>query len=610
MPGLPPFTARGFIRLATDQASTQSASASSEKKFFRLLCLDDLTLQSFEIGSSPSYIAVSHVWADKVFVDLPHFDSSLGGRAIRAAWAERFPTVKYCWIDNFCILQDNENDKFEQIPLMGDIYRGADVVLIIHACELGLTQVELDEATSGLEEVVELWRAEAPWYDERCQFWRKGEGYAKVERAMRTLARFTISDWCIRVWTLQEFIFARSIVWIGSDLIPLAFEETLFRIIPRFCDKMQLEVLHYQTPDAGFNRFYTHFEGMAATRIAGHDPTRVMEIAETRIASIPVDEVYGAMAASGIQIRPLPEETREEAWMRWCEAAVSEGSLRWLMLPPVATSVVPDATQKNCLFPSASTRGSAAGAASLSNVIPYGPPVVSAGTVTLAARYVSHCRLLRKLGPICRREGVVTFPIHSLILFSQGNWSLAVQIAEAFGSGHFPKDQTHAIASVLVNSFEAALLWWNENLVDFEQVTSSQLEEDAFSAFSVFVGQTLMNVFTASIAYLAVLEPDDKTEQIVAVAIGDRVPAGPLVAFDVNAITKEERTILMIAEAGIEDVKRVREEPDFEMGDLVFHKLGVTIPLRAKIEGPFQQIRVGGSQCPVCRAEGGQMNET
>jgi hypothetical protein len=56
---------------------------------------------------------------------------------------------------------------------MAEVYRNADAVLIIHACELGLTQAELDEATSGLEEVLELYRLGILFYDERCRLWRE-----------------------------------------------------------------------------------------------------------------------------------------------------------------------------------------------------------------------------------------------------------------------------------------------------------------------------------------------------------------------------------------------------------------------------------------------------
>ncbi len=86
---------------------------------------------------------------------------------------------------------------------------------------LGLTQDELDEATSGVEEALELFQLDIPHYNERCRSWRDGERYTRIVRAIEALARFTQSDWCTRVWTLQEFKFARTIVWIGADLIPL-----------------------------------------------------------------------------------------------------------------------------------------------------------------------------------------------------------------------------------------------------------------------------------------------------------------------------------------------------------------------------------------------------
>lgn len=55
-------------------------------------------------------------------------------------------------------------------------------------------------------------------------------------------------------------------------------------------------------------------------QIAGFEPTDVMVTAARRNSSIPVNEIYGATAASDVQIAPLLDETIEEAWSRWCEA--------------------------------------------------------------------------------------------------------------------------------------------------------------------------------------------------------------------------------------------------------------------------------------------------
>lgn len=193
--------------------------------------------------------------------------------------------MNYCWVDNFCILQDNESDKFEQIPLMADAYRNADEVLIIHACELGLTQDKLDEATSEVEEALELYRLGIPFYDERCRPWRDGERYTRIVRAMEPLARFAKSDWCTRVWTLQEFKFARTIVWIGANSIPLTCEEILFGAIPPMCEWWRLNKL-VRSPEV--DRLYTLFVCMAAMRIPCYEPTGVMVSAARRIHQFPL----------------------------------------------------------------------------------------------------------------------------------------------------------------------------------------------------------------------------------------------------------------------------------------------------------------------------------
>jgi hypothetical protein len=587
------------------KASTQDQD-SNQAKSFRLLCLADLTLQRFDIGSSPPYIAISHTWAERLFDDIPGFDSCLGGRAIRKALSEKFPAINHCWVDNFCIIQGNENDKFEQIPLMGHIYYNADAVLIIHGCEIGLTQDELDEALSGFEEAVELWRLRTSIYDEKWRYWREGVGRTKIMAAMKALAKFAQSDWSSRVWTLQEFIFARTIVWIGAELMPLACEELFFWEIPELCLYLNVREVTLAPPGSGFKRLSEELRGMAHMRLPGHEPTIIMEISSHRNASLPVDEIYGAMAVSGIQITPLKNETMEQAWLRWCEAAAARGHIRWLMLPPIAPSVLSDSTQGNCVFPSAKKRLEASASLRFITVVPYGPPSISAGTVTLAVKYAGRCTILRRLDPF-RRIGELFYPIESLILFSKGDWSLAVHIAESFSSGAFSRNQLHAIAKVLANSYEPALRFFRENennsgSARYNLVISSPWEEKAFSSFRDFFNKNVITIFRGAIVNLALLESEELQLSLpIALALGDRVPTGPLVAFDVNARTDEGRVILLIAEAGSEDLQRESFDPEFGPEDFIYHKVGITGPVPARFGTPLESINIGGSRCPVCQ---------
>jgi hypothetical protein len=278
-----------------------------------------------------------------------------------------------------------------------------------------------------------------------------------------------------------------------------------------------------------------------------------------------------------------------------------------LMLPPIAPFVLSGTTQGNCLFPSSRERDLASSISLADTVVPYGPPSISAGTVRLAAKYAGRCTILRRLGP-WHRIGEMIYPMTSLILFSKGDWSLAVHIAESFSSGAFSRNQLHAIANVLVNSYEPVLRSFKEEennpgIVRHNILASSPWEEKAFSSFSDFCFEKVITMFRGTIVYLALLESEELQLSLpVALALGDRVPTGPLVAFDVNARTEdEERVILLIVEAGSEDLRRELHDPDFGPEDFIYHKVGISGPIYASFETPLQSINIGGSRCPVCQ---------
>jgi hypothetical protein len=106
-----------------------------------------------------------------------------------------------------------------------------------------------------------------------------------------------------------------------------------------------------------FAILHTHFSGMATSRLGDNDATRIAELLGNREATGPVDEVYGIMAASTVNIDPIKGDTREEAWERWCEAAILKGHIRWLMLPPAsAAAKIGSTSSPNCALPFFSLR--------------------------------------------------------------------------------------------------------------------------------------------------------------------------------------------------------------------------------------------------------------
>ncbi|KAJ5640100.1 HET domain protein [Penicillium longicatenatum] len=312
-------------------------------KKFRLIDTFDSTIHTFDIRKSPPYLAISHAWSEKIFPKQLPLDSSFGGDAIKRTLFKRgLSSVRYCWIDLFSIEQDSEDDVNEQIPLMGEIFSNAEAVLIILTNELNLTQEKIDYGTSQLDEALAIWEMEA-WTDDGArEYWELGEGRTKLVQAMDILSCFTKTAWGTRIWTLQEYLLARNVLWIGSDLEPISINDELFIAIPRLCDEFEVAgcTARNLSINNDYSLLFSHFSGMAASRAKAIERTRVMELLGNRKATVPVDEVYGIMAATGVEISVRPKESRETAWKRWLEAALMAGHLRWLMIPPSILSAV------------------------------------------------------------------------------------------------------------------------------------------------------------------------------------------------------------------------------------------------------------------------------
>jgi hypothetical protein len=316
---------------------------------------------------------------------------------------------------------------------MGSIYHSATAVVIVLSCELGFTQNDVDAATRGLADALEVWRDESWAEPDHAQYFQRGLGRHKLIHAMKALSKFTCSSWATRIWTLQEYVLAIDVVWIGKDMNPVRVDDRLFQAIPVLCD--QLAITEYMSRDPGteFAILHTHFSGMANFRLPDIERTRIMELIGNRKATVPVDEVYGIMAASTVEIDPVKGETREEAWERWCEAAVLKGHIRWLMLPPGSSTAKPgSASRINCVLPCFSERHDLSSASFLDSVMPFGSPTAKDGTFTLTGRYIGSCKLIRRLGSTHRSKSGFYHRDITLILFSQGKWSIALQGARAF----------------------------------------------------------------------------------------------------------------------------------------------------------------------------------
>lgn len=574
-------------------------------KTFRLLNTATWAVEVFEVGQAPPYLSVSHAWSDAVFPKKlplsPSFGSDAIAQTIRNCGLHH---VRYCWIDLFCIMQDSDEDMCEQIPLMSHIYGDAEVVLIMLTNKLNLTQEHVDQGTAQLDEAIAIWLEEA-WTDEGVrEYWEHGHGRSKLVQAMSVLARFTNAAWGTRVWTLQEYLLATSLVWIGADLEPVSIRDELFVAIPQLCESFGIsECARRGDPATSqYELLFSHFSGMAARRTGDIDRTRVMEMLGNRQAFLPVDEVYGSMAVSTVEISVRPKESRESAWKRWTEAALTAGHLRWLLLPP---SVRPEdqAAGLTCVEVACSGRHLLSSASGLDTVTPYGPVTVEDGTVRVTARRIGPCSIIRKLGPVYRGGTGWVHRDLTLILYAEGTWSSAIDIAVAFGAGRYSNKQLIMIAQTLANNYDRALRYIKQHIESrFRPRFPTEQYWSVWADFMQLQSQCVMDTLNFGVGYLIRVQcPTTQIPFLTVLATNGRCPEGEIVAFDCNARGGDGRPKLLIGE------KPAPGAPQKSSGsDAPWHKAGVTIAIGEDYGSgwdslPLEEIYIGGPRCQVCK---------
>ena len=558
--------------------------------------------QSF-LDQCPPFIAISHAWSESLFPPNVTFNLHPGAKAILALVAENFPHIDYCWIDTLCIDQNDEDDKRRQIPLMSEIYGKADVVAIVLAIPLGLTQAAVDEMSEGMTEVLEMYREES-WPEHGIR-WQTGLHRKRIIQAMNCLEIFTRSPWANRVWTLQEFILGKAQIWIGSDLVPIRINEELFLALPDICETLSI----VECIGGKYAPLYRYYRGMVGASMGTIDRTRVMELLGNRTASVPVDEIFGTMAASGVIIDPNNIGSKEMAWNTWCEEAVRIGHIRWALLPPViARPGVSEPSQpRNCIFPTCSERHLASSSSCLDSVKPLGTVKVEDGTVWLDGRFAGLCDIRQKLGRIHEHPiGMVHRDI-TLILFAQNYWTRAKRVAAAFGGGRYSRNKLLIIAQILKHNYYRA-----QSAVMFHREES--FRPRFWNAHYKFIWSDFMNLQSThmmpvndGIAYLAELRNTTSRADVVIIANDSILQQRQYIAVDFGAVNTSGRTMLTVLEPFI---NHTAASPSF-------HKIGVTLAMQRSedpktahrfsgvpIQNPeLHRFAIGGPACEGCKRD-------
>jgi hypothetical protein len=562
---------------------------------FRLLDVYTGKVTGHLLNASPPYLAASHAWSERLFPPGVDFLASPGRAAVVATLRQRYPSITFCWVDTICIDQNDEDDKLRQIPLMGRIFGGAEAVLIILGCVIGISQTDVDYLTQQLSGAIAM-EAEEAWATE-SQYWQAGEGREMIAQAMKGLARLTVTSWSTRVWTLQEYIVARAVVWIGKDLVSLSVEDGLFSALPTICNTLDIE----ECIGDEFDKLYAFFSGMANCRLRQIEQTRVMELLGNRKATVECDEVYGVMAASGIEIPAVKGETKEQAWARWVEAALRQGCLRWLLMPAVAETVAlnPQVVPRNCIVVPFSMRHKASSGSMLDKVNALGPIDIRNGKATVTGRLVGSCRVGLRLGKVHEPIANRIYRDITLILFTQGRWARAFRIATSFGAGRYNRRQTILIAQALVKNWPRAMYAVRHGKEDnFEMKLRTARQSIVWQDFMT-LQMSFMPAMNESVAHLTTIRRSSVAiDAVLALAPDQPVPVGELAVIDIGGRTKDGRCIFLIATPAA----KTNSEP----GNVAMHKVCVTLPVTDEYEAAIQSLTTqtfafGGQDCEVCK---------
>ena len=579
---------------------------------FRLVHVETGQIESYSLGSSPLYVAVSHTWADALFPPGQRFRQMKGWKHIKSLVSSHYSYINHCWIDTLCIDQNDPDDKQRQIPLMGEIYGNAELVAITVMEPLVITQAKMDAVAESVEGAVQMSLNGSFIEDGQAWTSREKRRLLLVE-AMDCLEIFTRSAWGERVWTMQEFILAKQTVWIGRERLPVRVDERLFQAIPDVCDQLSIDeclVPKYQ-------KLYQHFQGMAGAHLKMIDPTRVMELLGNKRATVPEDETYGLMAASGVILKQTNLVGKETVWKHWWEEAIRTGHLRWALLPPAlpAIGTVNPEERTSCIMPHFSVRYLASTNSSLDSVQPYGPATVEDGTVSMEGFFAGRCQVIRRLGSvILDQDGYVIRDV-TLILFASGRWSLSQRMACAFGAGRYTRKQRMAIAQVLASNYHRAkLAVLNQRTRQFRPRFYNRFQAYVWSDF-MKLQSVIMRIMNDAIVFLASLSNGLTSIDVVIVTAGE-IPSGELWAVDFGAINKSEKTMFTVIRAP-EGVTSVEELANYPQDSLPLHRIGVSsfaqvtdnmekaVMYASHIidRSHLQRFSIGGLRCPICREQ-------
>jgi hypothetical protein len=162
------------------------------------------------------YIAFSYTWgdpkpSDKLWYNNDNYFELTESLFLILGWLTSFPQLGdvYVWIDALCINQNDNFEKSVQVPLMGEIYFGAQSVF---AWVIGGLNAEEHMALMFVQDIsTELQKLRERGAEITFEAVEKIPAFKYPSKGWTALAKFLFLPYFQRMWIIQEIVMAREV---------------------------------------------------------------------------------------------------------------------------------------------------------------------------------------------------------------------------------------------------------------------------------------------------------------------------------------------------------------------------------------------------------------
>lgn len=491
--------------------------------------------------------------------------------------------IKYCWIDTWCIDQNDPEDKRRQIPMMGEIYRNALCVVVTVRHRFSFTQEDWNAILQKLQEPILYTRDRIITDSDKAVAAYEALHISKeLDRALEIIREFNELVWMKRVWTAQEYILAARLVCIGGDLHPFDL----------LSDDMNSIILIHMYKSRNRLGEFDSLRILNHVRKKLYDPTLAMELAIHRKSCFPEDEVYGLMVISGVVIKPISNASTEQVWRAWLEQSIRAGHLLWAVLPQDVQARV---YSYNCIIPSFESRRQSLVNNRVQSTPLLGPVEIQNGAVKFSGFIAGTCTIITSLGHIKHDEDFITM----VVATTKGDLDLTRHIYAALCSGSDTKEESG-------NSAQWQCALYRQDSMSWIRKVASRRLRKLKSKIGEPKGMRV-NLWAEGNAFLAFVENDLKSTPIIVFMV-DQIPEGRLVAVDLNAkagSSENEKHILMIVSMPPDGVLRKRSLHKVGISSAVFIPKDQDVERAKNMNGHvydrrIETFEVGGEGCWYC----------